>query len=72
MDSLTNRPSTIAPMTHIYLLTITPMGILVVYRDRNLWHFRVLANDSIYGEAREYYTPHAAEKAGREWVGSWK
>ncbi len=55
-------------MTKIHLLTITPMGILVVYRDRNLWHFRVLANNSIYGESREYYTAQAAEKAGREWV----
>jgi hypothetical protein len=58
-------------MTKIHLLTITPMGILVVYRDR-LWQFRVLSNGSIYGQAREYYTPQLAEEAGREWVGRWK
>ena len=28
------------------LLTATPMGILIVYRDR-LWEFRVLSNGSI-------------------------
>ncbi len=55
-------------MTKIHLLTATPMGILIVYRDR-LWHFRVLANSSIYGQAKEYYTAAAAETAGREWVG---
>ena len=56
-------------MTKIHLLTATPMGILIVYRDR-LWHFRVLANSSIYGQAKEYYTDQAAEAAGREWVGA--
>lgn len=30
-------------MTKIHLLTATPTGILIVYRDR-LWHFRVLVN----------------------------
>jgi hypothetical protein len=58
-------------MTKIHLLTATPMGILMVYRDR-LWHFRVLANNSIYGEAKEYYTAQLAEDAGRQWVGRWK
>ena len=56
-------------MTKIHLLTATPMGILIVYRDR-LWHFRVLASGSIYGQAKEYYTAQAAEAAGREWVGA--
>ncbi|HEY9834113.1 MAG TPA: hypothetical protein V6D26_26405 [Stenomitos sp.] len=55
-------------MTKIHLLTATPMGILIVYCDR-LWHFRVLANSSIYGQAKKYYTAAAAETAGREWVG---
>jgi hypothetical protein len=56
-------------MIKILLLTATPMGILIVYRD-NLWHFRVLANNSIYGQAQGYYTAQAAEDAGRQWVGS--
>jgi hypothetical protein len=56
-------------MIKIHLVTATPMGILIVYRDR-LWHFRVLSNGSILGEAKEYYTAQAAEEAGRQWVGT--
>jgi hypothetical protein len=56
-------------MTKIHLLTATPMGILIVYHDR-LWHFRVLANTSNYGQANGYYTAQAAEEAGRQWVGA--
>jgi len=57
------------PTPSIHLLTITPLGILVVFCDR-LWQFRVLNNGSIYGHSKTYYTADAAEKAGREWVGS--
>ncbi len=54
----------------IHLLTITPMGILIIYRD-SLWQFRVLSSDgAIYGQTKNYYTAEAAEKLGREWVGS--
>ena len=54
----------------IHLLTITPMGILVVFRD-SLWQFRVLSSDgSLYGRTSHYYTAEAAERAGREWVGA--
>ncbi len=57
-------------MTKIHLLTATPMGILIVYRDR-LWQFRVLSSDgAIYGHTSQYYTSEAAETAGREWVGA--
>ncbi len=53
----------------IHLFTITPMGILVVYRD-SLWQFRVIANyGCVYGLDKDYYTAEAAERAGREWVG---
>lgn len=49
---------------------LTPMGILMVYRD-SLWQFRVISSDgSIYGHTSHYYTHEAAEAAGREWVGS--
>lgn len=54
-------------MTKIHLLTATPMGILIVYYD-HLWHFRVLANISIYGQVKGYYTGQAAEEVGRQWV----
>jgi hypothetical protein len=57
-------------LTKIHLLTITPMGILVVFRD-NLWQFRVLSSDgAIYGHSSNYYTSEAAEKVGRQWVGA--
>jgi hypothetical protein len=55
--------------TKIHLLRITPLGVLIVFRDR-LWQFRVLSPDgSIYGQTKNYYTAEAAEAAGREWVG---
>jgi len=58
------------PIIKIEILTITPLGILIVFRDR-LWQFRVLSPDcAIYGHTRQYYTLQAAEKAGREWVGA--
>jgi hypothetical protein len=58
------------PNTKIQVLTITPMGILVVFRD-NLWQFRVLSSDgAIYGHTNHYYTAEAAEEVGRQWVGS--
>ncbi|HEY9635214.1 MAG TPA: hypothetical protein V6D14_17565 [Coleofasciculaceae cyanobacterium] len=60
------------PTTKIHLLTITRMGILIVYHNR-LWQFRVLSSDgAIYGHTSRYYTSEAAEKAGREWVGAEK
>jgi hypothetical protein len=40
-------------LTKIHLLTITPMGILVVFRD-NLWQFRVISSD---GAILWAYTP---------------
>jgi hypothetical protein len=57
--------------TKIHLLINTPLGTLIVYKE-NLWHFRVLANNSIYGKSKEYYTAQLAEDAGREWVGYWQ
>jgi hypothetical protein len=59
-----------ATAVKIHTLTITPMGILVVFRD-NLWQFRVLSSDgAIYGQTKHYYTAEAAKKIGREWVGA--
>jgi hypothetical protein len=58
------------PTAKIHLLTITPLGVLVVFRD-NLWQFRVLSSDgAIYGHSSNYYTAEAAEEVGRQWVGS--
>jgi hypothetical protein len=53
----------------IHTLTITPMGILVVFHN-NLWQFRVISSDGlVYGHSSNYYTAEAAEKVGRQWVG---
>ena len=62
------------PTEKIHLLTITPLGILVVYfTNSGCWQFRVLtSNGSVFGLQKLYYTAEAAERAGREWVGaSW-
>jgi hypothetical protein len=49
--------------TKIHTLTITPMGILVVFQD-NLWQFRVLSSDgATYGHTNHYYTAEAANDA---------
>jgi len=54
----------------IEVLRTTPLGVLVVYRDR-LWQFRVLTPDgAIFGHTRQYYTLESAQEAGRQWVGS--
>ncbi len=58
-------------LTKIHLLTITPLGILIVYfTNGGCWQFRVLNDSSIYGHSKTYYTVEAAERAGKEWVRS--
>jgi hypothetical protein len=53
----------------IHTLTITPMGILIVFQDK-LWQFRVINSDgAIYGHTSHYYTAQAAEQIGQQWVG---
>jgi hypothetical protein len=56
-------------LTKIHLLTITPLGILIVYfTNGGCWQFRVLSNGSIFGHNKIYYTAETAERAGRVWV----
>jgi hypothetical protein len=54
----------------ISTLTSTPLGILIVfYTDGGCWQFRVLSSGgAVFGEQKLYYSPKAAEAAGREWV----
>ena len=56
----------------IHLITCTPLGILIVfYTDGGCWQFRVLSSDgAVFGEQKLYYSAEAAEKTGREWVGT--
>jgi hypothetical protein len=58
--------------TKIHLLTFTPLGILAVYfTNGDCWQFRVLTYEgNVFGSQKLCYTVQAAEKAGREWVGS--
>jgi len=59
------------PTAKIHLFTFTPLGILIVYfTNGGCWQFRVFANGSVFGLQKVYYTAEAAEKEGREWVGS--
>ncbi|HLO87986.1 MAG TPA: hypothetical protein VK203_23695 [Nostocaceae cyanobacterium] len=52
------------------LIAIQDMILLVFYTEANCWQFRIIsAGGSVFGEKRIYYTPEAAEKAGRDWLG---
>ncbi|MBD2664759.1 hypothetical protein B6N60_04023 [Richelia sinica FACHB-800] len=43
--------------------------LLVFYTESDCWQFRLItAGGSVFGERRLYFTPEAAEKAGREWI----
>jgi hypothetical protein len=54
----------------IRLVVSTSVGtLLVFYTNGHCWQFRVLSPDGgVFGEQRIFYTPEAAERAGREWV----
>ena len=43
--------------------------LLVFYTESDCWQFRLIsAGGEVFGERKLYYTPEAAEKAGREWI----
>ena len=56
--------------TKIHLLaSIRGLTLLVFYTEAHAWQFRVLSSvGAVFGEQKLYYTPEAAEKAGREWI----
>ena len=44
--------------------------LIVFYTETNCWQFRVISSDgAASGERKLYYTPEAAERAGRNWIG---
>lgn len=57
--------------TKIHLVVgIGSVTLLVFHTDAHCWQFRIIsAGGSVFGEKKIYYTPQAAEKAGREWIG---
>ena len=56
--------------TTVHLVVgIRNLTLLVFYTQAMEWQFRVISSHGeIFGEKKLYYTPEAAEKAGREWV----
>ncbi|GAC1493692.1 MAG: hypothetical protein NVS2B14_06960 [Chamaesiphon sp.] len=53
------------------IVGIQSSTLMVFYTQAHCWQFRVLTSvGGVIGEKKIYYTPQAAEKAGREWVGN--
>ncbi|MEI6445740.1 MAG: hypothetical protein WCO29_22075 [Nostocales cyanobacterium ELA583] len=48
---------------------INNVTLLVFYTEADCWQFRLIsAGGEVFGERKLYYSPEAAEKAGREWI----
>ncbi|HLO88799.1 MAG TPA: hypothetical protein VK203_27845 [Nostocaceae cyanobacterium] len=60
------------PVIKIHLVVaIRGVILLIFYTEAHCWQFRIIsAGGSVFGEQTIYYTPEAAEKAGRKWIGS--
>ena len=56
--------------TTVHLVaSIENVTLVVFYTDAHCWQFRVISpGGAVFGERKIYYTPEAAEKAGREWI----
>jgi hypothetical protein len=51
------------------VVIIYDITLLVFYTESECWEFRLIsAGGEVFGEQRIYYSPEAAEKAGREWI----
>jgi hypothetical protein len=51
------------------VIVIENNTLLVFYTEADCWQFRLIsAGGEVFGEHKLYYTPEAAEKAGREWI----
>ncbi|MHC5723213.1 MAG: hypothetical protein ACYT04_46455 [Nostoc sp.] len=52
------------------VVNINSCTLMVFYTEAHCWQFRVISpGGAVFGERKIYYTPEAAEKAGREWAG---
>lgn len=56
--------------TKVHLVVgIGDVTLLVFYTESDCWQFRLISSGGeVFGERKIYYTPEAAEKAGREWI----
>lgn len=51
------------------VFVIQNVTLLVFYTEAHCWQFRVISSGgAVFGERKLYYTPEAAEKAGRDWI----
>ncbi len=51
------------------IIGIQGVTLLVFHTESHCWQFRVItASGAVFGEQKLYYTPEAAEKAGRDWI----
>jgi hypothetical protein len=51
------------------VVIIHDITLLVFYTESECWEFRLISRGGeVFGEQRIYYSPEAAEKAGREWI----
>jgi hypothetical protein len=55
------------------VLGVNKCTLIVFYTDAHGWQFRVVGADgAVFKEQKLYYTPEAAEMAGREWIVLWE
>lgn len=48
---------------------IQTITLIVFYTEAHCWQFRgISSGGAVFGERKLYYTPEAAEKAGRDWI----
>ncbi|MFM7407868.1 MAG: hypothetical protein ACKO3K_14740 [Cuspidothrix sp.] len=51
------------------VVIIHDITLLVFYTESECWEFRLISSGGeVFGEQRIYYSPEAAEKAGRDWI----
>lgn len=49
--------------------SIQNVTLIVFYTESHCWQFRVISSGGVvFGERKLYYTPEAAERAGRDWI----
>ncbi len=52
------------------VIGVQSLTLAVFYTDdAEAWQFRILsAGGTVFGESKIYFSPEAAERAGREWI----
>ena len=51
------------------VIGIFDVTLVLFYTEAQCWQFRVIGSGGVvFGERKLYYTPEAAERAGRDWI----